>query len=65
MWGMKLIFCQQINRKVFHKFIVSLVLTQTCPNIQHNKFAVSLQYLKAQVKDEVDSLPAYKCKRFL
>ena len=32
---------------------------------QSNKFAISLQYLKENVKDEVDFLPADKHQRFL
>ena len=32
---------------------------------QKNKFTISLQYLKENVKDEVDFLPADKRQRFL
>ena len=31
-----------------------------CPNTQHDKFAISLQYLKKEVNDKVDFLPAFK-----
>ena len=32
---------------------------------QNNKSAISLQYLKENIKDEVDFLPAYKHQSFL
>ena len=32
---------------------------------QNDMFAISLQYLKENVKDEVDFLPTDKCERFL
>ena len=32
---------------------------------QNNKFAIFLQYLKENVKDKVDFLPAHKRQRFL
>ena len=32
---------------------------------QNNKFAISLQYLKKKVSDEVDLLHAYKYESFL
>ena len=57
---MKLIFCLQINTKVFHKLILSLWLcvAKHAQITQKNKFTVSLQYLKENVKDEVDFLSA-------
>ena len=64
-WGMKLIFCLQINTKVFHKYLLSLwvCVAKHAQITQKNKFTVSLQYLKENVKDEVDFLSADK--RFL
>ena len=58
-WVMKLVFCLQVKTKVFYKLIVSLWV---CKNI---KFTISLQFLKANEKDETDFLPAYKRQRFL
>ena len=61
-WGMKLIFCLLINTKVFNKLIVSLwvcVAKQT-QSTKSNHFTISLQYLKENMKDEVDFLPADK-----
>ena len=61
-WGMKLIFCLLINTKVFNKLIVSLwvcVARQT-QSTKSNHFTISLQYLKENMKDEVDFLPADK-----
>ena len=36
------------------------VHTQACPSTQNNRFTISLQYVKENVKDEVDLLPANK-----
>ena len=30
---------------------------------QNNKYAISLQYVKENIKDEVDFLPVDKCKK--
>ena len=46
---MKLLFCLQINTIVFYKMI----------------YTTNLQYLKENVKDEVDFLPADKRQRSL
>ena len=64
-WGMKLIFWLQINTKVFYKLIVSLwvCIVRHTQSTQNNKFSISLQYLKENVKDEVDFLPANKYQR--
>ena len=53
---MKFIFGVEINIKVFYKLIISfwLYITSHDQSIQNNKFAISLQYLKENVKDEVD-----------
>ena len=66
-WGMKLIFCLQIKSKVFYRLIVSLWLcaVRHVQSIQNNKFAISLQYLKENAKDEVDFFPADKRQRLL
>ena len=57
--GMKLFFCLQINTKVFCKVIVWLWICVTRLT-QSNKFAISLQYLKENRKNEVDFLLAEK-----
>ena len=66
-WGVKLVFYLQINTKVFHKLIVSLwvYVARHAQITQNNKFAICLQYLKKNVKDEVDFLPANKHKKLL
>ena len=65
-WGKKLIFCLQINTNVFYKMIVSLLvfITRLAQSTQNNKFAIPLQYLKENRKNEVDFLPADKHQRF-
>ena len=65
--GMKLIFCLQINTKIFYKLIVPLWLciARHVQSIQNNTFAISLKYMKENVKDVVDFLPADKHQRFL
>ena len=59
---MKLIFCLQINTEVFYKWIVSLraCISSYAQSTQNNRFTIFLQYLKENVKDEVDFLPADK-----
>ena len=37
------------------------VISQTGTKYQNNQFKISLQYLKENMKDEVDFLPADKC----
>ena len=66
-WEMKLIFCLQINTKVFFKLIVSLWVGKArhAQGTQNNKFTIYLQYLKENVKAEVDFSPADKRQRFL
>ena len=63
---MKLIFCLQINTKDFYKLIVPLwVCTDRhAQSIQNNKLTISLQYLKVNMKDEVDFLPEDNVKDF-
>ena len=62
-WGMKLSFCLQINAKVFYKMVVSLwvLLARQTQSTKNNQFTISLQYLKENMKEEVDFLPADKC----
>ena len=53
---MKLIFCVQINIKLSYKLIplILVVLAKPAQIALNNKFAKSLQYLKKEVRDEVD-----------
>ena len=53
---MKFFFGMQINIEVFYKLIVSLwvCITRHDQSTQNNKFALSLQYLKENIKDESD-----------
>ena len=64
---MNLIFCLQINTKLFYKLIVSLrvCVVRHVQITQNNKFVISLQYFKENVKDEVEFLLADKHQRFL
>ena len=60
--GDKVDFLLEINTKVFYKLIVSfwMCIARHAQGTQNNKFAISLQYLKENVKDEVDFFPADK-----
>ena len=51
----------------FYKMIVSLwvCVTKHAQSAENNKFTISLQYLKENVKGEVVFLPAGKCRKFL
>ena len=62
---MKFIFCLQLDTKVFYKLIVSLwvCVARHDQSNQNNKFTISLQYLKENVKDEIDFLPGDKRQR--
>ena len=66
---MKLIFCLQIKTKDFFKMIlafeVCVCVSRHAQITQNNKFAISLQYLKKEVSDEVDFLHADKHESFL
>ena len=59
---MKLIFCLQMNVKGFFKLLLSfyVCVTRHTQITQDSKFAVSLQYLKKELSDEVDFLHADK-----
>ena len=64
---MKFIFGMKINMDIIYKLILSLwvCVARHAQSTQSNKFVISLQYLKENVNDEVDSLPANKHQRFL
>ena len=66
-WMMKFIFCMQTNIKVIYKIIVSLwvCVARHAQRTENNKFTRYSQYLKENVKDEVDFLSIDKCRRFL
>ena len=66
-WRVKLNFCLQINMEVFYRLIVSLwvFVGRHAQSTQNNNFTISLQYLKENMKDEFDFLPADKRQRFL
>ena len=55
-WGMKFIFCLQINITVLYKLIVSLwvCMVRYAQSTQYNKPTVSLEYLRENIKNEVD-----------
>ena len=64
-WGMKLIFCLQINSKVFLVISHWVCVARNTQSTGNSKFAISMKYRKKNVKDEVDFLPADKHQRFL
>ena len=51
-------FCLQINTKVFYKLIVSrwFCLASHAQSTENNKFTISLQYFKENVKDDLGLL---------
>ena len=55
------------NGEVYYKLILSfeVCVIKHAQNTQNNKFAISLQYLKKDVNDEVDFLHADKPKGLL
>ena len=61
----KLIFCIQVSFESFQQ-IATMILMGTVKNSQssQNRFSMSLQYLKKEVKDEVDFLHADKHQSF-
>ena len=64
---MKLFFCA-MSSTVFYKLILSLLLmgvSRHAQEIQNNKFAVPLQYLKKELSYEVDVLHVGKHESFL
>ena len=56
--GIKLLFCLQINTKVFYSVMISLwvCVTRLSQSTQNNKFTISLQHLKENRKNQVDFL---------
>ena len=56
-------FHLQINGKVFFKLIISL--REGMPKLPEINLRIFLQYLKENMKGEVDFLPADKHQRFL
>ena len=59
---MKQLFCLQINTKVFYKVLVSfwVCVSRCVQSIQNNKFAITLQYIKENRKNEAVFLFADK-----
>ena len=66
-WVMKSIFCMQMSKKVSCKLILWFLMgmMKNSQSSQNSKFAISLQYLKKEVRDEVDFLHADKHQSFL
>ena len=66
-WMMKFSFGVQINMDVFYNLIVSLwvCVTKHVQITRSDKFTISLQYLKINVKAEALFLPADKHQMFL
>ena len=64
---MKFIFDIEINMEVFYMLMLSfcVCVTRHAQSTQNNQFAISLQYLKKDVSDELDFLHAYKHKGLL
>ena len=58
----KFILGMHINIEVFYKLLVPLwvCVAKHAQRTQNNKFAISLLYLKENVEDKVDFLPADK-----
>ena len=56
-----------MNTKVFYKLVVMhwMCIALLPQSIQNNKFTISLQYLKENMTDKVDFLPADNRQRFL
>ena len=63
---MKLIFCLQISIKNFFKLILSfwVYLARHTQITQNKKFAISLQYLKKEMSDQVDFVYVDKQESF-
>ena len=63
---MKLIYCLQISIKNFFKLILSfwVYLARHTQITQNKKFAISLQYLKKEVSDQVDCVYVDKQESF-
>ena len=65
-WGMKLIFCLQINTKVFYKLIVPLwvCVARHVQHTQNDKLAISLQYPKKAWRMKLIFCPQISIKGF-
>ena len=63
---MKLTFVQ-VKMKVFNKLVLSNLMgaAKHVQSTQNNKYAISLQYLKKGVSNEVDFLHSNKHQKFL
>ena len=62
-----MIFCMNISSiKDFYKVVVMflLVIARHAQNTLNSKFAISLQYLKKEGKDETDFLQADKTSNY-
>ena len=66
-WMTKFIFGMHINIEVFYKLILSfwVCIARHPQSTQNNKFAISLQYIKEEVSDDVDFLYADQHESFL
>ena len=66
-WGMRLIFCLQINPDVLNNLIVPLWMgvDRHAQTTQSDKFTISLQHLKEHLKDVADFLSVDKRQKFL
>ena len=62
----KLIFCIQISFESFQQIdtMILMRMVKNSQSSQNRKFSMSLQYLKKEVKDEVDFLRADKHQSF-
>ena len=65
--GSEIYFLPADNIKVFYKMIVSLwvCIARHAQSTQNKRFTIYLQYVKENVKNAVDILPADKHRRFL
>ena len=63
----KLLCCMQVSMKVSCKFILGLLMgmVRHSQSFRNSNSAMSLQYLKKEVRDEVDFLHAEKSQSFL
>ena len=66
-WVIKLIFCMKISINVCYKFILWFwwAMVKHSQSPQNSKFAMFLQYLKKEVRDDVDFFHADKYQSFL
>ena len=62
---MQLIFCMQHESLLQIDTMILMEMVKYSQSSQNSKFAMSLQYLKKEVRDEVDFLHADKHQSFL